>query len=117
MKSGSWVAFRYSSTHEKALHNGSFRRRMEIHRAPLPAPKGYGCPRTHDFREILNAVFYLLKSGCQWRLLPHDFPRWPTVYCYFRTWHMDGTWERINRATRERLRVRLKRDPQPRAPA
>jgi putative transposase len=41
----------------------------------MPAPKGYGRPRTHDLREILNAVFYLLKSGCQWRLLPHDLPR------------------------------------------
>jgi transposase len=49
----------------------------------LPAPKGYGRPRTHNLREILNAVFHLLKSGCQWRLLPHDFPRWPTVYHYF----------------------------------
>ena len=52
----------------------------------MPAPKGFGRPRTHDLREILNAVFYLLKSGCQWRLLPHDFPRWPTVYWYFREW-------------------------------
>lgn len=81
----------------------------------LPAPKGHGRPRTHDLREILNAVFYLLKSGCQWRLLPHDFPRWPTVYHYFRKWRLDGTWERINRAIRERLRVRLGRDPQPSA--
>ena len=71
--------------------------------------------RTHSLREILNAVFYLLKSGCQWRLLPHDFPRWPTVYHYFRTWRIDGTWERINRAIRQRLRVRLNRDPQPSA--
>jgi putative transposase len=45
----------------------------------LPTPKEYGRPRMHDLREILNAVFYVLKSGCQWRLLPHDFPRWPTV--------------------------------------
>ena len=81
----------------------------------LPAPKGYGRPRIHDLREILNAVFYLLRSGCQWRLLPHDFPRWPTVYWYFRKWRIDGTWERINRAIRERLRVRLRRDPQPSA--
>jgi transposase len=81
----------------------------------LPAPKGLGRPRTHDLREILNAIFYLLKSGCQWRMLPHDFPRWPTVYHYFRTWRMDGTWERINRSLLERLRVRLKRDPQPSA--
>ena len=81
----------------------------------LPAPKGHGRPRTHSLREILDAVFYVLKSGCQWRLLPHDFPRWPTVYHYFRKWRIDGTWERINRALRERLRVRLKRDPQPSA--
>jgi putative transposase len=47
--------------------------------------------------------------------LPHDFPRWPTVYHYFRAWRIDGTWELINRAIRERLRVRLKRDPQPSA--
>jgi putative transposase len=81
----------------------------------MPAPKGHGRPRVHDLREILNAVFYVLKSGCQWRLLPHDFPRWPTVYHYFREWRIDGTWERINRAIRERLRVRLRRDPQPSA--
>jgi putative transposase len=81
----------------------------------MPAPKGHGRPRTHSLREILNAIFYLLKSGCQWRLLPHDFPRWPTVYHYFRAWRIDGTWELINRAIRERLRVRLKRDPQPSA--
>ena len=79
----------------------------------LPAPTEHGRPRTHDLHEILNAVSYLLKSGCQWRLLPHDFPRWPTVYHYFRKWRIDRTWERINRAIRERLRVRLKRDPQP----
>ena len=77
----------------------------------LPAPEGFGRPRTPSLREILNAVFYLLKSGCQWRLVPHDFPRWPTVYWYFRKWRIDGTFERINRALRERLRVRLKRDP------
>ena len=81
----------------------------------MPTPKGHGRPRSHSLREILNATFYVLRSGCQWRLLPHDFPRWSTVYHYFRKWRIDGTWERINRAIRERLRVRLKRDPQPSA--
>src|SRR3954451_24588982 len=83
----------------------------------MPAPNGHGRPRTHSLREILNAIFYLLKSGCRWRLLPHDFPRWPTVYHYFRKWRLDGTWERINHALRERLRVRSGRDPKPGAGA
>ncbi len=79
------------------------------------APKGHGRPRIHSPREILNAIFYVLRSGCQWRLLPHDFPRWPTVYHYFRTWRIDGTWERMNEAIREGLRVKLGRNPQPSA--
>jgi putative transposase len=81
----------------------------------MPAPKEHGRPRIHSTREILDAIFYVLRSGCQWRLLPHDFPRWPTVYHYFRQWRIDGTWGRINRAIRERLRVRLNRNPQPSA--
>ena len=81
----------------------------------VPAPKGYGRPRIHSPREILDAIFYALRSGCQWRMLPHEFPRWPTVYHYFRKWRIDGTWERVNTAIRERLRVRLKRNPQPSA--
>jgi putative transposase len=81
----------------------------------MPTPKGHGRPRIHSLREILDAIFYVLRSGCQWRLLPHDFPRWPTVYHYFRTWRIDGTWEQINQAIRQRLRVRLQRNPQPSA--
>ncbi len=81
----------------------------------IPTPSGHGRPRIHSPREILNATFYVLISGCQWRMLPHDFPRWPTVYHYFRRWRIDGIWERINRAIRERLRARLKRNPQPSA--
>ena len=76
---GPRMVFRYSSTHEKALPNRSYRRRMELHPAShMPAPKGQGRPRVHHLREILNAVFfYILKSGCQWRLLPNDFPGGP----------------------------------------
>jgi putative transposase len=81
----------------------------------LPTPKVTGRPRIHSSREILDAIFYVLSSGCPWRLLPHDFPPWRTVFHYFRIWRIDGTWERINRAIRERLRVRLKRNPQPSA--
>ena len=81
----------------------------------MPRPLGYGRPPIHSLGEILNAIFYVLRSGCQWRMLPHDFPRWPTVYHYLRKWTIDGTWEEVNRAIRERLRVRLRRDPQPSA--
>jgi putative transposase len=81
----------------------------------MPVPRDRGRPRTHSPREILNAIFFVLKSGCQWRLLPHDFPPWPTVYYYFRKWCIEGIWERMNRAIRERLRVRLGRSFQPSA--
>jgi transposase len=76
MESGSRRVFRYSSTHEKTLPDGSIRRRMEPHRAPHARPQRTRTgPRAHSLREILNAIFYLLKTGCQWPLLPHDFPR------------------------------------------
>jgi putative transposase len=81
----------------------------------LPTPKADGRPRLHSLREILDAIFYVLKSGCAWRLLPHDFPPWKSVYHYFRSWRLDGTWERMHSALRKRVRVRLKRDPQPSA--
>jgi putative transposase len=82
----------------------------------LPAPEAIGRPRLHGTREILNAIFfYVLKSGCAWRLMPHDFPPWKTVYHYFRTWRLNGLWKRVHVALRERARVRLKRNPQPSA--
>ena len=73
----------------------------------LPAPNKRGRPWSHGTREILNAVFYVLKSGCPWRMLPRDFPPWETVYCWFRRWRRDGTWERLNAELRELLRIRL----------
>ena len=81
----------------------------------LPAPEATGRPRLHSPREILDAILYVLKSGCAWRLLPHDFPPWRTVYHYFRAWRLSGIWERMHAALRERVRVRLKRNPQPSA--
>jgi putative transposase len=81
----------------------------------LPTPKATGRPKLHSTREILNAIFYIVRGGCAWRLLPHDFPPWKTVFHYFRAWRSDGTWERIHAALRERVRVRLHRNPQPSA--
>jgi len=81
----------------------------------LPIPNTTGRPKIHSTREILNAVFYIVRGGCAWRLLPHDFPPWKTVYHYFRLWRLDGTWQRLHAALRKRVRVRLKRNPQPSA--
>jgi putative transposase len=85
---------------------------LELH---LPTPKADGRPRLHSLREILDAIFYVVRSGCAWRLLPHDFPPWKTVYHYFRYWRLDGTWERMHSALRQRVRIRQKRNPQPSA--
>ena len=81
----------------------------------FPSPQDQGRPRLHGLRAILDAVFYVLKSGCPWRLLPREFPPWKTVYDWFRRWRIDGTWERLNAELRELLRVRLGRDPNPSA--
>jgi transposase len=82
--------------------------------APLvPAPKPGGRPAVHERREGVDAILYVLRAGEAWRLLPHDLPPWQTVYHYFRLWRLDGTWEAINAALRERVRVRAGRQPTP----
>jgi putative transposase len=81
----------------------------------LPGPTRQGRPRIHSLRAILDAVFYILRSGCPWRLLPKDFPPWKSVYDWFRRWRIDGTWKRLNGELRERLRCQLGRDPNPSA--
>ena len=74
-----------------------------------------GRKRVHPYREILNGIFYLLRSGCSGRMLPHDFPHWKTVYHYFRLWRIDGLWESINAALRTKLRIAYGREPEPSA--
>jgi putative transposase len=84
-------------------------------RPHLCGPKGRGRPKVHGSRAILDAVFYVLKSGCPWRLLPREYPPWKTVYDWFRKWRIDGTFERLNAELRERLRIRSGRNPRPSA--
>src|SRR5438034_11753874 len=81
----------------------------------IPPAKPGGRPRSVNMREILNAIFYYLKSGCQWRLLPHEFPPWGTVAGYYRTFRRDGSWKTIHDALRERVREAEGRNPQPSA--
>lgn len=78
-------------------------------------PTNRGKKRVHPYREILNGIFYLLRSGCAWRMLPHEFPPWQTVYHYFRLWRLYGIWERINAALRTELRIENGREPEPSA--
>src|SRR5262245_2782035 len=84
--------------------------------APLiPAAKPGGRPRTTDMREVVNATLYILRSGCQWRMLPTDFPPHQTVYDYFWTWRRTGVWERMHDTLRGDLREAAGRTREPSA--
>src|SRR5438874_3155045 len=81
----------------------------------IPPAKPGGRPRSVNMRQILNGIFYVLRSGGAWRLLPHDYPAWSTVYDYFRKWRNAGVWEQLVRVLRERLRVQAGRQATPSA--
>lgn len=70
----------------------------------IPEPKSGGRPVKYDRRVIVDAILYVMRTGCQWRALPHDFPPWSTVYDLFRQWRDIGVWERANTVLRERVR-------------
>ena len=72
---------------------------------PLIPIHSVGRPRTNDMREVLNAIFDLNRSGCQWDMLPHDLPAKSTVYSHFARWRDDGTWQQILDALRREVRV------------
>src|SRR5512135_3516584 len=79
----------------------------------IPAPKPGGRPAKYDRREIVNALLYVARTGCQGRALPHDFPPWVTVYWYFRTWKKDGTLDRLMAELRGDLRQAEGRNDSP----
>ena len=81
----------------------------------LPAAPRRGRPRTHPLRTILNAIFYLLRTGCPWRYLPSNFPPWQTVFYHFRRWHLRGDWHGLFTALRVAERRRVGKDPHPSA--
>lgn len=81
----------------------------------IPPAKPGGRSRTLDMRQVLSGIFYVLRTGCQWRMLPHDFPTWQSIYGYYRAWKKDGTWQRINDVLRRQTRRRAGRDAEPSA--
>jgi putative transposase len=89
-------------------------RQWQIINKLLPPKKKRGRPPT-DRRAIVNAILYVNRTGCQWRALPHDFPKWKTVYTAFWRWRKAGLWQKINDTLRERLRLAAKKKPTPTA--
>ena len=81
----------------------------------VPAPMKGGRPPKWSRREILNAILYVLKTGCPWNLVPHDFPPYSTVFWYFRRWRKEGVWEQLNTVLREKVRQQLGREAHPSA--
>lgn len=81
----------------------------------IPKAKPGGRRRRVDMRAVVNAIFYVLISGCAWRMLPGDLPPWQTVYHYFRLWRIEGVWQQLNDRLRRMVRVKAGRHPSPSA--
>src|SRR5579859_7792168 len=90
-------------------------KQWEVLRPLIPLPSLEGRPASVERRELVNAMLYVLRSGCPWRLLPHEFPAWGTVYYYFRRWQREGVWEQILQALRMQVRQQAGREAQPSA--
>ena len=85
--------------------------------ALIPAIKAGGRPAKYERREVVNASLYVLRTGGSWRMLPHDFPPWETVYGYFRRWCQAGIWQGLYGRLYPPWRVEIGRDPCPSAGA
>jgi len=81
----------------------------------IPPAKPGGRPRKTEMREVFNAILYLLRTGCCWRLLPHDLPPYTTVSEYYHQWRREGLWERLNASLREQVREQAGREKEPSA--
>jgi putative transposase len=81
----------------------------------LPPPKPGGRPRTTEPRQVVNGILYLVRAGCSWRMLPRDFPPWPTVHDYYWKWRRDGIWQQVHQSLYERVRLQAGRQASPSA--
>lgn len=82
---------------------------------PAEGKRKRGKKREVDMREVVNAIFYILRAGCSWRMMPHDLPAWQTVYSYFQRWQRKGVWQKIHSVLRSQLRKIEGRDAEPSA--
>jgi putative transposase len=83
----------------------------------IPPAKPGGRPRSLEMRAVVNAILYIVVSGCQWRMLPREYPVWQSVYTDFQQWRDDGTWQRIHDTLRAQVRERAGRHKHPTAGA
>jgi putative transposase len=81
----------------------------------VPPAKTGGRPRSTDLRQVIDGILYLVRTGCSWRMLPHDFPPWPTVHDYYWKYRRDGTWDQIHDVLHRYVRVQAGRQPSPSA--
>jgi transposase len=81
----------------------------------IPPAQPGGRYRSVNMREVINGILYLVRTGCSWRQLPHDFPPWGTVHWYYRCFRLDGTWQKIHDALRDKVRVSAGRKKSPSA--
>jgi putative transposase len=102
------IANRLRKPYPSDLSDGEW----QILKPLLPKPKGFGHPVEVDFREILNGIFYVQRTGCQWEMMPHDLPPYSTVYNYFQKWQRKGMWQLIHDQVRQQMRTELGRDEQ-----
>jgi len=81
----------------------------------IPPAEPGGRRRSVNMREVINGILYLNRTGCSWRLLPHEFPPWGTVHYYYRRFRLDGTWQKIHNTLREKVRRNANKKPTPSA--
>jgi putative transposase len=103
------------SNKRKAYDSDLTDKQWEIIAPLIPPAKPGGRKRTVNIREVISAIIYVLRSGCVWRLLPNDFPKWQAVYYYFSLWKKDGTWKKIHDEIRGQVRVKVGKKKEPTA--
>jgi putative transposase len=81
----------------------------------IPPAKPGGRPRTANVQDVINAILYLNRIGCSWRMLPHEFPPWGTVHCYYRVFRLQSLWPKIHDRLHEQVRRKAERKPTPSA--